>query len=686
MAKGRRRRGAAEPDIDIAGTYTLITDRPAARGPVGVDGAGADAWAAVAAEASSAVEAASVVDGVEADGGEGGGAGDAGAAGAAGAGAEEADSGAGTKMLRNSLFLMASAGLTAGIGFIFWALVAHLYSSTQIGLATTLLSAISLISFLSTFGFGNTMIRFQAEGAARHRQVSMMLALVAGASFVLGTGYVLAVKVISPDLSFIRDKPVYALVLIVICVFATVNLVTDSVFMAARRAEYNTLVDGFIQSLSKLAIPVFVTGMGAMGIVAASGTGYVVATLASLYLMNRKLGFRFSFRLGGTRIRETASYSATTHFSSLLNLIPQLALPIITLRWLGPDDVTYFYLGSQIASLLSTGSYAIGDALFSEGAHDPQQLHGLMKRSAAIMTAVMVPGVGAVILVREPLLSLFGSKYPGHAQGLLTVLALGALAVAFHTWATSALRITGRMKPLLGSNLVYMVATLALALGFAHRGLNWIGWSWALGNLASGLFAVAFVPGAKAAFDGAGADYEGYDELEPDGDLARDGDRVPAGVGAAGPRERPQARQNPWMGVGDSTAITSPMFFPWNRPEVRERSDRFDAYERHSRLEQAGGLRMRPRSMPRQAGPVVVPPAPRVPSAPPPSAAEETVIMRPINVPESFFRPEPKERGPVPAPGSRPGPSRAEPPPRAEERLDDDIAGEPDGPWRPSGL
>ena len=683
MAKGRRRRGAAEPDIDIAGTYTLITDRPAARGPVGVDGAGADAWAAVAAEASSAVEAASVVDGVEADGGEGGGAGDAGAA---GAGAEEADSGAGTKMLRNSLFLMASAGLTAGIGFIFWALVAHLYSSTQIGLATTLLSAISLISFLSTFGFGNTMIRFQAEGAARHRQVSVMLALVAGASFALGTGYVLAVKVISPDLSFIRDKPVYALVLIVICVFATVNLVTDSVFMAARRAEYNTLVDGFIQSLSKLAIPVFVTGMGAMGIVAASGTGYVVATLASLYLMNRKLGFRFSFRLGGTRIRETASYSATTHFSSLLNLIPQLALPIITLRWLGPDDVTYFYLGSQIASLLSTGSYAIGDALFSEGAHDPQQLHSLMKRSAAIMTAVMVPGVGAVILVREPLLSLFGSKYPGHAQGLLTVLALGALAVAFHTWATSALRITGRMKPLLGSNLVYMVATLALALGFAHRGLNWIGWSWALGNLASGLFAVAFVPGAKAAFDGAGADYEGYEELEPDGDLARDGDRVPAGVGAAGPRERPQARQNPWMGVGDSTAITSPMFFPWNRPEVRERSDRFDAYERHSRLEQAGGLRMRPRSMPRQAGPVVVPPAPRMPSAPPPSAAEETVIMRPINVPESFFRPEPKERGPVPAPGSRPGPSRAEPPPRAEERLDDDIAGEPDGPWRPSGL
>ncbi|WP_194896499.1 lipopolysaccharide biosynthesis protein [Catenulispora pinisilvae] len=570
--------------------------------------------------------------------------------------AEDAGGGPGTKMLRNSLFLMASAGLTAGIGFIFWALVAHLYSSTQIGLATTLLSAISLISFLSTFGFGATMIRFPARGAARHRQVSMMLALVAAASFVLGTGYVLAVRLISPDLAFVRDKPVYALVLIVICVFATVNLVTDSVFMAARRAEYNTLVDGFIQSVAKLAIPVFVVGMGAMGIVAASGTGYVVATLASLYFMYRKLDFRFSFRLGGTRIRETAGYSATTQFSSLLNLIPQLALPIITLRWLGPDDVTYYYLGSQIAALLSTGSYAIGDALFSEGAHDPEQLRSLMKRSATIMTAVMVPGVAAVILVREPLLSLFGSKYPGHAQGLLTILALGALAVAFHTWASSALRITGRMTALLGSNLVYLLATLALALGFAHRGLNWIGWAWALGNLASGLFAVAFVPGAKmAALDQAGEDHGSAERLEPEQDFAR-------------------------VAVNDSTAITEPMFFPWNRPEARGRSDRFDAYgsddDGHAppqlygreswRPVGAGGLRVRPRSVPRQARPTV----PRSSSEPEPEP--EPPIVRPINVPESFFRPEPEE-------DRDPRPERGPEPP-----MDDASgAGAADGPWRP---
>jgi hypothetical protein len=102
--------------------------------------------------------------------------------------------------------------------------------------------------------------------------------------------------------------------------------------------------------------------------------------------------------------------------------------------------------------------------------------------------------------------------------------------------------------------------------------------------------------------------------------------------------------------VGDSTAITEPMFFPWNRPEARGRSDRFDAYERQNpRREQAGSLRVRPRSMPRQAGPVVVPP---------PSPEEETQILRPIVVPDSFFRPEPKDRG-------------------------RSAAGQTDDPWRP---
>ena len=235
--------------------------------------------------------------------------------------------------------------------------------------------------------------------------------------------------------------------------------------------------------------------------------------------------------------------------------------------------------------------------------------------------------------------------------------------MAFHTWATSALRITGRMKPLLGSNMVYMVATLALALGFAHRGLNWIGWAWALGNLASGYSRWRSCPGRRSAEGPVRGGRGGRDDDFEEGG----GGVAPGRSGTALPAE-PVDRCRRLD--GDHLADVLPV----EPSRGQERSDRFDAYERQSRLQQAGGLRVRPRSMPRQAGTVVVPPAPPVPTVPPPSAAEETVIMRPINVPESFFRPEPK-------------PPRAEPPPRPEQRVDDHLlAGEPDDdPWRPSG-
>ena len=504
-------------------------------------------------------------------------------------------------MLQNSLFLMASAGLTAGIGFIFWAIVAHLFSTREIGLATTLLSAISLISFLALFGLSGTLVRFPAQAEARDRQVSISLAVVAAASAMIATGYVLCVNEVSPDLAFVGRSTTDSVLLVAICVCAALNLLTDAVFIGARIPEYNTLVDGIIQSLTKVAMPAVLVSVGTMGIVTASGIGYAVAVAASLLFMRKRLGFRFSFRVGGTRLRETVGYSATSYLSALINLLPQLVLPMIVLSRLGPEQSAYFYLATQIAALLSAGSYAIGDALFSEGSHDPDKLGELLKRSAKIMTAVMLPGVAVVIAVRAPLLSIFGAAYSAHAQGLLAALAVGSLAVAFHTWASSALRITGRMRPLLGSNVAFLIATIGLAVTMSGRGLIWVGWAWALGNLASGLFAAAFIPGARLVPRPLPDEAEDFAEVPSGRDVGvEDGSRPGYGSGGSdrepeqGMRRRPSAspRIDRWEGIGDANSVTQPMFLPWNLPEAgRGRNGHGDAGEASSRESGTRGSR-----------------------------------------------------------------------------------------------
>lgn len=398
------------------------------------------------------------------------------------------------RIMESSLFLMASTGLTAGLGYCFWILVGHSYSPERVGLATSLINAISLISYLSLFGFNSVLIRHQAEGAARNRQVTISLVLTGAGGLVFANLFLALMPWISPKLLFIRQTPWYALFFVAFCAFAAVNLLTDSVFMAARLPQYNLLVDGVVQSLSKLAMPIFLVTFGAVGIVASSGIGFAVAVIASLVAMWVRLGYRPQFRLGGTRLREQARYSFASYGSSLLNLLPQLALPLLALQKLGSGAEAYYFMAFQIANMLYTASHSIGDATFSEASHDISRLRECLKRSARLNLVILLPAVAVVTLGARLLLGFFGRAYADNARGLLALLALGALAVALNNWSSNALRVVGRMRPFIVSNVFFAIVSIGMAAALASRGLLWVGAAWVAGNLISGLVALLYIP------------------------------------------------------------------------------------------------------------------------------------------------------------------------------------------------
>jgi len=404
------------------------------------------------------------------------------------------------KIMESSLFLMGSTGLTAGLGFLFWILVDHSYTPQRVGLATSLINAISLISYLSLFGLNSVLIRFQAKGAARNSQVTRSLLISCGGGLVFGNGFLVLLPWLSPQLEFIRANPWYALLFVAFCGFAAVNLLTDSVFMAARLPQYNMLVDGVIQSLSKLAMPIFLVTFGTVGIVASTGIGYAAAVIASLIAMAWRLGYRVDWRTPGTLLREHARYSLANYGSSLLNLIPQLALPMIALQKLGGEVEAYYFMAFQVANILYAASHSIGDATFSEASHDVSRLAECLKRSARLNLIILVPAVTAVALGSGLLLRLFGATYAEHGQGLLVLLAFGAIAVALNNWSSNALRVAGRIRPLVASNVIYAVVAVGVAEAAATRGVLWIGWAWVGGNLLSGLIAVAYLPRGAAEF------------------------------------------------------------------------------------------------------------------------------------------------------------------------------------------
>jgi O-antigen/teichoic acid export membrane protein len=361
------------------------------------------------------------------------------------------------------------------------------------------------------------------------------MACSAGAGLIFGGVYLLGLPWYGRSLLFVRQSPYMAVAFMVFCAMAAVNQLTDSVFISARIPQYNLLVDGLIQGLSRLMMPIFLVGLGVFGIVGAMGGSYAVAVIASLVLMAWRLGFRLDFRTRGTRLREQASFSIANYLAALLNLAPLLVIPLIALQKLGAASAGYYFIAFQIANLLNAASHSIGEALFSEASYDAARAGELLRRSGLIMVAAIVPGAGIAAAGSGLLLRLFGSGYELGARPLLVVLSVGSLAVAFNTWATCALRVGRRLRPLVLCNVLFAAVTIGFALTFASRGLVWLGWAWGAGNLASGVLAAAFIVRGRAP--------------APDTDATDSWPRLAEAVSA---------------GYSFEDAPTAPLLFPWN--------------------------------------------------------------------------------------------------------------------------
>jgi O-antigen/teichoic acid export membrane protein len=398
---------------------------------------------------------------------------------------------AGDHLIRGSAMLMLSAGATAALGFVFWIIVAHVYTPAQVGIATSLSSAISVLSYFSLFGLNGSLVRFLPTSNERDAMISRAILVVGLVAAVIGTVYLLGVPWYAPRLAFVVENPVMSVLFVVFTVCAGVNLLTDSIFVALRRAEYNAVVDGLVQGAAKLAVPGLLVVWGSFGIVTAVGVGCVSAVVASLWVMHRKLGVRVRLRGTSLRLRSMTGYSTSSYVASALNLLPTMILPIVVLDARGPEDTGYYYVAFQIAFLLYAVAYAAGEAVFAEGSYADSEIRTLLRRGARLLLLLQGPAALLTFTVSGLLLGVFSSEYADRAGPLLQVLALGAVTVSLNSWAGSALRILKRMTSLTVMNAIYCASIVGLAVLWVDHGLVWVGVAWVVGNGVSGVYGAA---------------------------------------------------------------------------------------------------------------------------------------------------------------------------------------------------
>lgn len=404
-------------------------------------------------------------------------------------------------MVRNSLYLIVSSGLQAALGFAFWVVAARLFSAADVGRASSLISATVVIAYLALLGLNTTLVRYLPTAPDRDALISAGLLLVAVFGAVIGLLYVLATPLIAPRLEFIEHRALLAVGFVVLAAASSVNLLTDSVFVASRKAGLCALTDGAVGGTSKIISAVALAGAGAYGVFAASTGAFAASALVSIALIIIVLRWRPVLRNPFATLAPLLRFSAANYVANILNLLPVLVVPLIVLDRLGARDAAYYFVGFQVATLLYSAAYAVGQAFLAEGSHAGADRRQLFKRSRRILVAMYLPAVIVVMVAAHWVLLVFGVKYSQFGTAPLILLAVAALPIAACNWSWTVLRLSGHLRVIMASSAIYTVAVCALAWFLAPGGLTALTAAWPIGALAAALVAtlgVALRP-AKAA-------------------------------------------------------------------------------------------------------------------------------------------------------------------------------------------
>lgn len=385
-------------------------------------------------------------------------------------------------LLRNSVYLMLNTGTMGLFGFVFWIIVAHLYRPSQIGIASTLISCMNFIAYLSLLGVNSTFIRFLPKSKTRNEQIDTGLALVLLGALFAGAAFVLFAPSFAPKLTVVQQNIVFAAGFVVLCVGAAINLVTDSIFVAYRSAGYNLFVDGFVAGSIQLALPLLLVGVGSYGVFAAQGVAAASAALISVIYLMRKFAYRPKLTISRSVISKIKHYSAASYTTSLMAVLPTVILPVIILNKLGAASAGYYYLASMMANVLFAIAYAIAQSLFAEGSYDEERLSTLLKRSAKFLGITIVPASVVLALIGPFVLEFLGKTYGTNSSHVVIVLAASGPLVAASALGCVVLSVTKRMRSLIFVNTVYMITVCFSAYLLAQRGLVWVAGAWLIGH------------------------------------------------------------------------------------------------------------------------------------------------------------------------------------------------------------
>lgn len=381
----------------------------------------------------------------------------------------------------NAIYLMVANITNALFGFFFWILVARLYSAENVGLASAIISAVGLLTVLSSLGFGYGIIKFLKASDHPVILINSSFTLIGLVSLTAATIYILGIHLWSPALVIITNNPLFLVIFIIFVPISMLSLLTDQSLIAERQARFVLIRNIVFNVLRFLLVFIFIELYPSFGIFCAWSCALFVTFLTGIFffLPRSQSNYRVFPTINQKVISDVLHFSFRNYVSDLFWTTPIYVLPILVINLLGAENNAYFYIAWAICGILTMIPGTVSTALFAEGSYEELHLGRNIRRSLKMVFVILTPAVFLVWVLSDKVLLLFGNLYSKNATFLLRLLALASLPLAINVVYFGIKRVQRKMKEVMLFCITAGVGTIGISrLLLPIRGIDGIGIAW----------------------------------------------------------------------------------------------------------------------------------------------------------------------------------------------------------------
>lgn len=377
-------------------------------------------------------------------------------------------------------FFLTGMNVVPGIsGFVFWMIAGRFYQPDDVGFASAVMSAATLISSIAGLNISMGLIRFLPESSNPTRMINGAYSTSFVMSILVAVVYIFGIPLWSPELIIIRENLFFGFTFTILVIAATLGTIVRDTFVARRKSIF-AFKYTFIANIVRIAFVMIGFSVGAIGLIGSNVMGFSISLCIALcaYLLNVEPGFKLKFTINRSDINLLLPYSMTNYIAGLLLTLPQTVLPLLVTNMLGPKANGYAYISLNIGGLIATPGYALASSAFAEGANDPENSSKYLLQAVVLGMLITIPIAITVLIFSPKILLFFGQDYPREATNLLKWLSLSSPFILVNQLFFAYLRIRKQLLPLIVVSGLVGLLTIGISAGFMNSigiGANGIG-------------------------------------------------------------------------------------------------------------------------------------------------------------------------------------------------------------------